>query len=53
MFFQPPHELVELKKLLEELEGLEYIQPSTSSWGCPTIFVKKRDTNIPRLVVDY
>ena len=37
----PPHELVELKKQLEELEGLGYIQPSTSSWGCPTIFVKK------------
>src|SRR3954471_16798015 len=35
----PPHELVELKQL-EELEGLGYIQPSTSSWGCPTIFVK-------------
>src|SRR3954467_6852826 len=49
----PPNELVELKKQLEELEGLGYIQPSTSSWGCPTIFVKKRDTNIPRLVVDY
>src|SRR3954462_3170732 len=49
----PPQELVELKKQLEELEGKEYIQPSTSSWGCPTIFVKKRDTNIPRLVVDY
>src|SRR4051812_40914473 len=49
----PPHELVELKKQLEELESLGYIQPSTSSWGCPTIFVKKRGTNIPRLVVDY
>src|SRR3954462_10771732 len=49
----PPHEIVELKKQLEELEGKEYIQPSTSSWGFPTIFVKKRDTNIPRLVVDY
>src|SRR3954470_23506736 len=52
-YCMPPHELVELKKQLEELEGLGYIQPSTSSWGCPTIFVKKRDTNIPRLVVDY
>src|SRR3954467_15789571 len=49
----PPHEIVELKKQLEELEGKGYIQPSTSSWGCPTIFVKKRDTNILRLVVGY
>ncbi|KAK1653008.1 hypothetical protein QYE76_070813 [Lolium multiflorum] len=49
----PREELVELKKQLEELEGKRYIQPSTSSWGCPALFVKKRDTNVPRLVVDY
>src|SRR4051812_37175359 len=52
-YLMSPHELVELKNKLEELEGKEYSQPSTSSWGCPTIFVKKRYTNIPRLVVDY
>jgi hypothetical protein len=23
------------------------------SWGCPALFVKKRDTKIPQLVVDY
>jgi hypothetical protein len=49
----PPEELLELKKQLEELEGKGYIQPSTSSWGCPGLFVKKRDTTVPRLVVDY
>jgi hypothetical protein len=49
----PREELVELKKQLEELEDKSFIQPSTSSWGCPALFVKKRDTNIPRLVVDY
>jgi hypothetical protein len=49
----PPEELVELKKQLKELEEKNFIQPSTSSWGCPALFVKKRDTNIPRLVVDY
>jgi hypothetical protein len=49
----PPKELVELKKQLEELEEKIFIQPSTSPWGCPALFVKKRDTNIPRLVVDY
>ena len=48
-----PEELVELKRQIEELEEKGFIQPSTSSWGCPTIFVKKRDTNVPRLVVDY
>ena len=49
----PREELVELKRQLEELEEKNFIQPSTSSWGCPTLFVKKRDTNVPRLVVDY
>ena len=48
-----PEELAELKRQIEELEEKGFIQPSTSSWGCPTIFVKKRDTNVPRLVVDY
>jgi hypothetical protein len=42
----PLEELVELKKQLEELEEKKFIQPSTSSWGCPALFVKKRDTNI-------
>ena len=49
----PPEELAELKKQLEELEGKGFIQPSTSSWGCPGLFVKKKDTTVPRLVVDY
>ena len=48
----PPEELVELKRQLEELKGKDFIQPSSSPWGCPALFVKKRDTNIPRLVVD-
>jgi hypothetical protein len=49
----PPEELVELKSQLEDLEEKGFIQPSTSSWGCPGLFVKKRDTNVPRLVIDY
>ena len=43
----PAHEMVELKKQIEELESQGFIQPSSSPWGCPTLFVKKRDTNIP------
>ena len=31
----------------------EFARPSISPWGCPVIFVKKKDTNAPRLVVDY
>ena len=52
-YCMPKEELVELKRQLEEMEGQGFIQPSTSSWGCHALFVKKRDTNIPRLVVDY
>ena len=46
----PREELAELKKQLEELERKGFIQPSTSAWGCPVLFVKKRDKNA-RLVV--
>jgi hypothetical protein len=38
----PPAELVELKKQLHELLNKEFIRPSTSPWGCPVFFVKKR-----------
>ena len=46
-------ELTELEKQLDELLEKEFTRPSSSPWGCPVIFVKKRDTNVPRLVVDY
>ena len=49
----PREELAELELQLEELESKGFIQPSTSAWGCPVLFVKKRDTNIPHLVTDY
>jgi hypothetical protein len=49
----PPEELVELKKQIKELENKGFIQHSTSSWGCPRLFVKKRDTTVPCLVIDY
>ena len=47
-----PGELAELKKQLDEQERLGFIQPSTSPWGSPTIFVKKKDKT-ERLCVDY
>jgi len=47
-----PQEMLELKKQLDELEKLGFIQHSSSAWGCPTIFVKKKDKT-DRLVVDY
>ena len=35
----PREELAELKIQLEELENKGFIQPSSSAWGCPVLFV--------------
>jgi hypothetical protein len=48
----PPAELAELKKQLQELLDKGFIRPSTSPWGCPALFVKKKDKSL-RLCVDY
>jgi hypothetical protein len=48
----PPAELVELKKQLQELLDKGFIRPSTSPWGCPALFMKKKDESL-RLCVDY
>ena len=39
-----PKELAEMKKQLKELLEKGFIHPSSSPWGCPTIFVKKDGT---------
>jgi hypothetical protein len=48
----PPNELVELKTQLHDLLEKGFIRPSSSPWGCPTIFVKKKDQTL-RMCVDY
>jgi hypothetical protein len=48
----PPEELAELKKQLQELLDKGYIHPSSSPWGCPALFVQKKDGSL-RLCVDY
>jgi hypothetical protein len=48
----PPAELAELKKQLQELLDKGFIRPSTSLWGCPALFVKKKDESL-RMCVDY
>jgi hypothetical protein len=48
----PPKELAELKPQLQELLDKGFIQPRSSPWGCPAIFVKKKDKTL-RLCVDY
>jgi hypothetical protein len=39
----PPNELAELKIQLQDLLEKGFIRPSSSPWGCPAIFVKKKD----------
>jgi hypothetical protein len=48
----PPNELAELKVQLNELLKKGLIHPSSSSWGCPAIFVKKKDQSL-WVCVDY
>jgi hypothetical protein len=48
----PPKELAELKSQLQELLDKGLIHPSSSPWGCPGLFVKKKDGSL-RLCVDY
>jgi hypothetical protein len=47
-----PKELTELKVQLNELLDKGYIRPSSSPWGCPARFMKKKDQSL-RLCVDY
>jgi transposase InsO family protein len=47
-----PLELRALREQLDELLELGYIQPSTSPWAAPVLFVKKKDGSL-RLCVDY
>jgi hypothetical protein len=47
-----PKELAELKVQLNELMGKGFIRPSSSPWGCPALFMKKKNQSL-RLCVDY
>jgi hypothetical protein len=48
----PSNELTELKTQLQDLLEKGFIRPSLSPWGCPAIFVKKKDQTL-RMCVDY
>ena len=47
-----PVELQELKVQIQELLGKGFIIPSTSPWGAPVLFSKKKDKTL-RLCIDY
>jgi hypothetical protein len=47
-----PLEFIVLKVQLQDLVDKGFIHPSSSPWGCPTLFVSKKDKDL-RLCVDY
>ncbi|WVZ89116.1 hypothetical protein U9M48_035568 [Paspalum notatum var. saurae] len=46
-------ELKELKTQLKEQLDKGFIRPSSSPWGCPALFVEKKDQGGKMLCVDY
>jgi hypothetical protein len=48
----PPNELAELKIQLQDFLEKGFIRPSSSPWGCPAIFVKKKDQML-QMCMDY
>jgi hypothetical protein len=51
-FKMTPKELAELKVQFNELLDKGYIHLSSSRWGCPALFMKKKDQSL-RLCVDF
>ncbi|GJX85340.1 putative reverse transcriptase domain-containing protein [Tanacetum coccineum] len=47
-----PAEMQELSTQLQELSGRGFIRPSSSPWGAPFLFVKKKDGSF-RICIDY
>ncbi|KAK4517547.1 uncharacterized protein ATC70_000887 [Mucor velutinosus] len=51
-FRMSPAELDELQRQLTELQSLGLIRPSSSPWGAPVLFVKKKNGEM-RMCIDY
>nr|GFA42142.1 putative reverse transcriptase domain-containing protein [Tanacetum cinerariifolium] len=47
-----PSEMKELAEQLQELMNKGFIRPSSSAWGAPVLFVKKKDGSF-RMCIDY
>nr|GEU83282.1 hypothetical protein [Tanacetum cinerariifolium] len=47
-----PSKMKELSKQLQELSDKGFIRPSSSPWGAPVLFVKKKDGSF-RMCIDY
>ena len=51
-YWMAPAELKELKVQMEELLSKGFVKTSTSLWGAPVLFVKKKNGSL-RLCIDY
>ncbi|GKE72440.1 putative reverse transcriptase domain-containing protein [Tanacetum coccineum] len=47
-----PSEMKELSEQLQEISDKGFIRPSSSPWGAPILFVKKKDESF-RMCIDY
>nr|GFA44152.1 reverse transcriptase domain-containing protein [Tanacetum cinerariifolium] len=47
-----PFEMKELSEQLKELSNKGFIRPSSSPWGAPVLFVKKKDGSL-QMCIDY
>ena len=52
MYRLSPAELIEVKRQVTELLQKQLIEPSTSEYGSPILFVQKKDGTL-RMVIDY
>nr|GEX60815.1 putative reverse transcriptase domain-containing protein [Tanacetum cinerariifolium] len=51
-YWLAPSKMKELAKQLQELSVKGFIRPSSSPWGAPVLFVKKKDRSF-RMCIDY
>ncbi|GKB38704.1 putative reverse transcriptase domain-containing protein [Tanacetum coccineum] len=51
-FPEAPSKLEELSGQLKELQDKGFIRPSSSPWGAPVLFIKKKDGSF-RMCIDY
>ncbi|GKA30123.1 putative reverse transcriptase domain-containing protein, partial [Tanacetum coccineum] len=51
-YWLAPSEMKELSEQLQELSNNGFIRPSSSPWGAPVLFVKKKDGSF-RMCIDY
>nr|GEU89964.1 putative reverse transcriptase domain-containing protein [Tanacetum cinerariifolium] len=52
LIFHAPSEMKELSDQLKELSNKGFIRPSSSPWGAPVLFVKKKDRSF-QMCIDY